>query len=137
MGLKIPTEGEIRLLKIMLQLTAKTDNYYLHLYRTNYAPGATTNKSSFTEAIFSGYSVMTLTRANWSTPVIVAGKGESSYGSQALSWTCGSVGDTIYGYWVEDASDGTVLWAEQFSTARVLAQNDVLNLTPKFTMASE
>lgn len=45
--------------------------------------------------------------------------------------------NTIYGYWVQGATSNAVCWAEQFGTSRVLAQDDVLNLTPKFTLSSE
>jgi hypothetical protein len=55
--------------------------------------------------------------------VTVSNKAESSYGSSARSWTCGTTGNTIYGYWVANPTN-TVLWAERFAVSRVLANGD-------------
>jgi hypothetical protein len=113
------------------------ESYVLKLYKNNYTPDDSSAPGSFTEANFTNYLAKTLTRANWNAAVTVSGKAESSYGSGPLSWTCGATGNTVYGYYVIGATSGTVLWAELFATARVLADQDVLNLTPKFTLNSE
>lgn len=138
MALVVPNVGELELLDKMLKDALSVDeNYILKLFHTNVTPDQNSTSSSFVEATFTNYSAATLTRANWNTAVTVSNKAESSYGSSALSWTCGATGDTIYGYWVIGATSGTCLWAEAFATARVLASSDVLNLTPKFTLNSE
>jgi hypothetical protein len=139
MPLIVPQEGELELLKKMLKLALSTDEtYILKLYRTDVTPNSSTSRTSFTEANFTGYAARTLTRANWSAGVINASNAsESSYGSSPQSWTCGATGNTVYGYWVEGATSTKVLWAERFSTSRVLASGDVLNITPKFTLQSQ
>ena len=101
------------------------------------APNSSTARTSFTEANFTGYAARTLTRALWNAASTISGSAESSYGTSASSWTCGTTGNTIYGYWVEGATSTKVLWAERFSTSRVLANGDVLNITPKFTLTSQ
>lgn len=138
MPLVVPNQGELELLDKMLKDALSVDeNYILKLYRNDYTPADVSAPGSFTEANFTSYAARTLTRTNWNTAVTVSGKGESSYGSTPQSWTCGTTGNTIYGYWVEGATSAKVLWAERFSTSRVLANGDVLNITPKFTLASE
>jgi hypothetical protein len=138
MALVVPAQGELRLLDTMLKLALSTnENHILKLYKADYTPTSSTASGSFTEATFNGYAARTLTRANWQTTVLVSGKGQSSYGSSPQSWTCGTTGNTIYGYWVEGSTSAKVLWAERFTTSRVLGTNDVLNLTPQFTLASE
>lgn len=130
--------GELELLDKMLKdaLTVNED-YILKLFHTNVTPDQNSASASFVEATFTNYAAETLTRTNWNSAVTISNKAETSYGSSALSWTCGATGDTIYGYWVEGATSGTCLWAEAFATARVLADSDILNLTPKFTLNSE
>jgi hypothetical protein len=137
MALVTPNLGELQLLDKMLKKALSTDeNYFLKLYQNNYTPDATSAPGSFTEATFTNYAVMTLTRANWNAAVSVGGVAQTSYGSAPLSWTCGASGNTIYGYYVVGASSNVVLWAELFATSRILANQDVLNLTPQFTLQS-
>ena len=122
----------------MLSDALDTDeNYILKLFHTDVTPDQNSASSSFVEATFTNYAAETLTRTDWNAAVTVSNKAQASYGSAALSWTCGATGDTIYGYWVEGATSGTCLWAEAFATARVLADSDVLNLQPVFTLNSE
>ena len=136
MPLVVPDVGELRLLDTMLKLALSTnENHILRLYKNNYTPISTAALGSFTEADFTGYAARTLSRASWNSAVTVSAKAECSY-SAVQSWTCGVTGNTIFGYYVV-GSGGTLLWAELFSTSRVLASGDVLNITPKFTLSSE
>lgn len=137
-ALIVPDEGEIQLLQKMLQVALSTnENYILKLYQSNTTPNSATSRSSFTEANFTGYAARTLTRANWSGAVVNGSNAAVlSYGTSPQSWTCGTTGNTIYGYWVEGATSTKVLWAERFATTRTLATGDVLNLQPQFTLQS-
>jgi hypothetical protein len=138
MPLIVSDEGELRLLDYMLKLALSTnENQILKLYQSNTTPTSASTNASFTEATFTGYAARTLTRSTWNSAVTVSNKAESSYGTTPQSWTCGATGNTIYGYWVMSATGSKCLWAELFSTARVLASGDVLNITPKFTLNSE
>ncbi len=136
MAMVIPTEGELELLKKMIQVALSTDeNYILHLYNNNVAPSSSSTSSTFTETAFTGYTAKTLTRASWATPTLVSGQGQTTYAQQSFS--CTGTGDTIYGYYVLGATSGKVLWAEQFSSSRTLANGDVLNINPQMQLASQ
>jgi len=133
-----PNAGELELLDKMLKDALSSDeNYILKLYGADYTPDDSAVEGSFTESAFTNYAARTLTRANWNSAVTVSNKAETSYGSGPQSWTCGATGGTVYGYYVTGATSGTVLWAERFSTSRVLASGDILNLTLKFTLNKE
>lgn len=135
MSIYTPLSGDLQLLDKMLKKALSTDeNYILKLYQNNYTPDDTSGPGSFTEANFTNYAAVTLTRSGWNASVIVSTHAETSYGASPQTWTCGASGNTIYGYYVVGATSGVVLWAELFSTSRVLANQDVLNLTPKFTL---
>ena len=134
MALVVPDLGEIELLTKLLKNTADTEDYILKLYKNNYTPIAATVVGSFTEADFTNYVDKTIARSDWATPSTVSNKAESSVATQ--SWTCGVTTNTIYGYYVVGATSGVCLWAEEFATARVLADGDILNLTPKFNLSS-
>jgi hypothetical protein len=123
--LVVPSEGESQLLQKMLQVALSTsENYILKLYQSNTTPTSSTSKTSFTEANFTGYAARTLTRANWSNAIINGSNAAVlSYGTSPQSWTCGTTGNTIYGYCVEGATSTNVLWAERFGTTRTLASS--------------
>ena len=138
MALLTPNKGELELLDKMLKDALDTDeSYLLKLYKNDYTPADASVTASFTQADFTNYAGRTLTRAGWNAAVTVSGKAETSYGTGPQSWTCGASGNTVYGYYVEGITSGTTLWAERFSTSRVLANGDVLNITPKFTLNKE
>ena len=139
MSLVVPAVGELALLnKLLSNVLSSDERYVLKLYRTAVTPAEAFTQGSFTEANFTSYAARTLSRAGWYAAAAVSLKGESSYAG-VQSWTCGTSGNTIYGYWVvgDTKNAGTVLWAELFSTARVIASGDILNITPKFTLMSE
>ena len=137
MALVVPNLGELLLLNRMLKLTSISASYILKLYKSNTTPDQNSGSNSFTEADFTNYTASTLTRANWNDSVTNGSSAAEASYNATLTWTCGASGNTIYGYWVEDSATSTVLWAERFSSSRVLASGDVLNITPKFTLASE
>jgi len=136
MALLVPNEGELELLDNMLkEATTADDAYELKLYKNDKTPANADAVANYTAATFTNYTLRTLTRAGWNAAADSAGVAETSY-SSVQSWTCGASGNTIYGYWVEAATSNNVLWAERFATSRVLAEGDVLNITPKFTLTT-
>lgn len=138
MALLTPNAGELELLDKMLKDALTTDeNYLLKLYTNNVTPDDNSVTASFSQATFTNYAGRTLTRTGWNSAATIGGKAETSYGTGPESWTCGATGQTVYGYYVEAVTSGITLWAERFSTSRVLANGDVLNITPKFTLEKE
>lgn len=134
MAILVPNVGERELLDKMLKDALSVDeNYTLKLYKTDVTPSETDTTSSYTEADFTGYSSKTLTRSGWAAASTDGGGvTSSSYAQQ--SWTNSGSSQTIYGYWVQGATSGNLLWAEKFVTARVIANGETLNLTPKFQL---
>lgn len=138
MALVVPNEGELELLKKLLINTTDSENYLVRLYKNDPTLDDATTLTDFTQTTFTSYAQTTMVRGVagncWDTPSTVSDKAQSS--GTAQSWTCGATGDTIVGYYVVGSSSNKVLWAEKFSTARVLTSGDILNLTPQFTLNS-
>jgi hypothetical protein len=114
------------------------ENYILKLFNAStITPAVGTTSGSFASATatFTGYSHKTLTRTGWNAATTSSNTAVAEY-SAASSWTCGTTTDVVYGYWIEGATSNKVLWAEKFATARTLANGDVLNITPKFTLVT-
>ena len=121
--------------RFLLDAMLAAQNTHLHLYKTDVTPTASSTVASFTEADFTGYSVKTLTGANWNDATTVSGKATATYADQ--SWTNSGSSQTVYGYFITDDTDDTLLWAEKFDSARVLGTSDVVNITPMITLNSE
>ena len=149
MPLVVPHEGEMTL---MNDLFSSGENWQLCLYNSNITPNETDTAVTYTahEATFTGYARVTLTRSispsTWNTPVSQAPSGSPPWSSRALvghtqygsvpqSWTCGTTGDTVYGYFIIGVSSGKLICAEKFATSRTLANGDSLSMTPIFENA--
>ena len=134
MSLKIPNVGE---LVILDQLRGAWGNtLILHLYQNNYSPVDGSVIGSFTEATFSGYATQTC--ASWSAAATVSGRASTSATARTFTNSTGSVGNSIYGYYVTDGS-GNLMWAEADPSAPVGMNNpgDSYTVTPTFTFATE
>ena len=138
MSIIVPNEGELELLDKMLKDALDTDeNYVLKLFQNDYTPEGNTTSADFSEADFTNYVSKTLTRANFGAASLnVSNEAETQYASE-LSWTCGSTGNTVYGYYVLGVTSLKVLWTERFAAARVMTDTDVLKITPTFTFRSQ
>jgi len=137
MALVLSNAGKLELLDKMLKDGLSVDeDYTLKLYQNDYTPLAASVIGDFTEADFTGYTSKTLTRSGWNASAIVGGKAEAEYGT-TQTWTCGATGNTVYGYTVQGATSGALLWAERFDDTRTLTNGDTENLTVKFTLTTE
>jgi iron uptake system EfeUOB component EfeO/EfeM len=134
MALLAPNEGEGLLLAYMLNKTNGSykaqNNAIMHLFTNDYTPVETSTKASFTEASDGSYSSVTLTGDSWS--ISEGAPTEASYAQQTFSFAGAS---TVYGYYVTDDSDSTVLWAERFSSAGSTGSSGgTIYVTPKITL---
>jgi hypothetical protein len=131
MALLFPATGENIALEAIVNKTAP-QNLVLKLYVNNITPSHTDIAGTYTEASFTGYAAITLTGASWNS----ASGGSISYSSQQ-SFTCSTTGTTqnVYGYFVVQASSGTLVYAERDPSAPFPITNtgDSIKLTPTIT----
>lgn len=137
MAIIVPNAGELELLDKMLRDALSTDeDYYLRLYKNDYTPDASAVIGSFTEADFTDYLQKTLTRAGFNAAATNgSGEGEIAYGAEQ-AWTCGTTGNTVYGYYVVGVTSNVVLWCQRFTDAKSMAIGDVIRITPSFVLRS-
>ena len=124
-------EGELQLLDKMIRDHLSTDEkYILRLYKVDHTPADADSTSNYTEADFTSYAEVTLNRGSgaWDAATVSGTKAEIELSTQQ-SWTSGTTGNTIFGYYVVAGTSNDLLWAEKFGTPRVLANQDVLNLS--------
>lgn len=129
----VPDIGERNLLDKMLGRANATEDMLLALYRTSVTPAESDTLATFTEANFTNYVQKTLTDTSWNAASTSSGTTSATYAQQ--SWTCGATGNTIYGALYIDTDTTTLIASDAFATARVLADTDVLNFTPRWELA--
>lgn len=131
----VPDIAGLELLKKVLN----DENVILKLYKNNYTPDEDSLLSSFTDANFDGYVQKTLVTASWAIPTsespvapCVDNEAVSTYAEQ--SWTCGTAGNTVYGYYVVGVTSTKLLWVDSFSVPRALGDGDILRIIPKLQL---
>lgn len=133
MALKVPNVGELELLDEIL----REDDFELHLYKNDYTPVDDSELADFTEADFEGYASEALT--NWVAAVTDA-NGRAFTHADSLTFTkgTGGVSNTVYGYYVVNASNSELVWAERFLAGIVMdTDGKTFTILPIFTLRSE
>lgn len=127
MALNFPDSGENLVLEMIVNKTAP-QNLVIKLYKNNITPSDTDTAGTYTEATFPGYAAITLTGASWSA----ASGGTIAYGSQQTYSCTGTSTDDIYGYFVVQASSGTLLYSERDANAplAIRVNGDNIKITP-------
>ena len=136
MALLICDAGQIHLLDLMLKTALSIDeSFTLHLFQNNIIPNTSSTVDDFTECNFSGYSVITLDRSSWLTPVNEANAAKTTYTEDPILWHCTGAGNVVYGAYVLNG-DGDLVWADLFPDAETLVNGDVLSYLPVFTFTT-
>ena len=128
MALVFPDVGENIVLEALVNKTAP-QNLVLRLYTSNTTPGESDTAGTYTEASGNGYNAITLTGASWGS----ASGGSIAYAQQTFTFT-GALGN-VYGYYMTQASSGTLVYAERFTDGpyNIVNNGDQIKITPTIT----
>jgi len=131
MTLVVPQVGELIALKAFLNNTAGQDQT-LKLFATNVTPSETDTGGTYTEAAGGGYASKSLAGASWT--FTSASPSHADYAQQTWTFTGAlTTNPTVYGYFLVQATSGTLLWAEAFTSFTPANNGDQILLTPKLT----
>lgn len=131
MALLVPNTGEVIALSLLVNKTAP-ENLVYKLFATNVTPAETDTAASYTEASGGGYAAITMTGASWT--VTGGAPSTAAYAQQTYTFTGAlTTNATIYGYFVVQASSGTLVLAETFTSFTPAANGDNIKLTPQIT----
>jgi hypothetical protein len=130
MALLVPNAAEDVILQNILNKTAPQDQR-LKLFTNNVTPAETDTEASYTEAAGNGYSDVALNGAAWT---VTPGNPTSAAAAQQTFTFTGALGN-VYGYYVVQQTSGKILWAERFTGAPFVINNngDQIKITPQFT----
>jgi hypothetical protein len=131
MALLVPNTGEVLALGAFLNKVTPQDQV-LKLFKSNTTPAESDTAATYTEATFTGYSSVALAGASWT--VTGGNPTSASYAQQSFTSSANQTPETIYGYYIVQASSGTLMYAERFSASQVIQNNnDVIRVTPTIT----
>lgn len=132
MALLVTNEGEVIALKALLNHTAG-QNLVLKLFKSNTTPAEADTAGTYTEADFTGYSAVTLTGSSWT--VTPGAPSSASYAQQTFTSSADQSAQNVYGYFLVQTSSGTLVYAERFTGAPFVIQNngDNIKVTPTIT----
>jgi hypothetical protein len=134
MAVVVPDASEIRLLELMLNVTSQ-DNPVLRAYTNDHTPSASTAFGDITESTVSGYSAITLTPGSWTITTDGSSFAVASYPEQTFTF---SATETIYGYYVTNSANDTILWLERadFAPASITTLPGTFSVSPIFKARS-
>jgi hypothetical protein len=131
MTILVPNAGEVIALSLLVNKTSP-ENLVYRLFATNVTPAETDTAASYTEAAGGGYAAITMTGASWT--VVGGAPSTAAYAQQTYTFTgVLTTNTTIYGYYVTQATSGTLVLAETFTSFTPAANGDNIKLTPQIT----
>jgi len=127
MALLVPNVGEREMLARILN---GSDKSVLHLYKVDKVPAEADVASGYTEVNTGGYASISLT-AQWT--IGTSDPTEASYAQVSFDFTGAA---TVYGYYVTDAANSILLWAEKFNDGpyNIPSGGGSVKITPKIQL---
>lgn len=131
MALLVPNTGEVIALSLLVNKTTP-ENLVYKFFSNNITPAETDTAATYTESTGGGYAAITLTGASWT--VTGGAPSTAAYAQQTYTFTGPlTTNPNIYGYFVVQASSGTLVLAENFTMFTPTNNGDNIKLTPQIT----
>ena len=136
----IPNEALAVTLQELLGVVATNPiPWMLVLWKNNIEPDADTVWADLEECDFGGYVRGTLSRSEWTEPVVADGCAHSTCGVEPMEWnvTSGPT-QTVYGYAFLDNTMGVLRFVQRFDDADIepLAVPGTVSMLPEYTYTS-
>lgn len=137
MAVVLPNEGLPDLLAYWLGKTVNTFfDWQLVLWKNSFTPVQSTVYADIVLATFTGYSPVTVVKANWTSPVIDTDKAVSTWNTTPQLWTCTAGSETIYGYALVTPSSPKILAIERFASPVPVAPGGIIGVLPRLTFTT-
>lgn len=113
--------GKERLFDWMLNQSTTTVDTTLRLFQNNMALTNTKVAANFTEADFSGYTPVTISRGSYTITLDSGNNHVVATYTSVPTFTCDAgPSQTIYGWYLTDNNDGIAICGQEFATPRVM-----------------
>lgn len=125
----MPDEGKLAAADLIFRGTGSED-YKLDLFKNNYTIIDTTTWTDLVVANFTGYNQISITRASFSTAIISAGVAVSARAVAPVFTCTGGAAQTVYGWALRGVTSGSIWFAANFDTPRVMGPGATETLDP-------
>lgn len=105
----------------------------VNLFTNDFVPNRAMVLSDFVVPAFPAYEAADLPRAGWSPPTIVNSKAQVERVVSPIAWTNDGDAESVYGYFVVDDDDLSILWADRFPSPIDLPNGFRFRLTARVT----
>lgn len=136
----LPSEGIAQQLECILSRTVSgIPPWVLMLWVNDLVPTTETVLDDLEEASWSGYSALTLSRADWTTPTVDHGCAVSTWGTTPVVWyVTGGPTETNYGYALIDPTALVIRFVQRFEPGDIapVEVGGRVTLLPRYTLCS-
>lgn len=134
--LKVPNLHATDILAALVaDTTGLWDGAKVKLYQNDFNPAADTELADLTEADFGGYAEQAVT---WGEPYVDSND-KPSVAAASVQFNRGATGDDnlVYGYYVVNAAEDKLLWAERYEEPVNMSTNtDAILVLPVFSFGN-
>lgn len=131
MSIVVPKEGRLWWAgKLFNTGLLNTEAFKLQLFKNNVTPDVNTVRADLTPATFTGYASYDFPLADNGAVALSGNMARTLLTNDSRSWTCTASPDTIYGWFLTNDDDDTVLLAERYASPHVLIAGSVHTLFP-------
>lgn len=135
MALYLPDAGEIKFLERAFGKSDSSAAVVVRLYVNDYTPVAGSVAADFTEMSTNSYSGVAYFSSNWVVTTI-AGVASASQAEHLFEFSAGDP-VVVYGCYITDDDDGTVIFAERFASPQTIElDTDTITITPVVTLST-
>jgi hypothetical protein len=112
---------------------ASPTNVRLNLYTNDKTPSESDALTHYTAAAVSGYTQKELAGSQW-TFATTASTSAASYARQTFSFSTSS---NVYGWYITDVTNATIIWAERFTGApyQIPSGGGTIDIDPVLVLA--
>lgn len=102
----------------------------IHGFKNDYTPVNGSLLANFIESDFPGYSALAILRANFGAPFLVANVAYIEQSVAPLFDCSGGTGQNMYGWYLTEDVDDTVVLAQRFDTPRNMTNGSQESIDP-------
>lgn len=130
MNMVMPDEGKADVLDELFRLTSSRPTWTLYLFSSNTTVGDASTFSDFTIATFTGYSNISIARADWSAATVSSNIGNITK-TTAPTFSCtGGSAQNVYGWILRSAISGKIWFGQNFDTPINMVNGATLAIDP-------
>lgn len=135
MSIMVPKEGRLWWAsRLFVAGIPNTEALKLQLFKSDTTPTVNTVRADLTPCAFTGYAAYNFPLSENGAVALSGNMARSLFTNGSRSWTCTAAPETIYGWFLTNNADDTILLCERYASPHVLIALSVHTLFPYVMM---